>query len=144
MRATARHVDTTGLSLRTAAVMLAGAVLVHGLDHLRRGMTVSPLPVMIIGTVQAVVVFTTVFLVFRGVQWAPHAAMVVGFGSALLFIFGHMLPGFSPDFSDSFVSEPNTHVNWFSWVTAVLEIGAGIAFGVVGARELRAAEGRNG
>ena len=99
---------------------------------------------MIIGTIQALIVLTTLFSVFQGARWAPHAAMVVGFGSALLFIFGHVLPGFSPHFSDSFVSEPHTHVTWFSWLTAVLEIGAGTAVGVVGARELRTAEGRDG
>jgi len=49
----------------------------------------------------------------------------------------HLLPGFWT-LSDSFVSEPHTHVNWFSWVTAVLEIITGIVFGVAGARALRA------
>src|SRR5438094_783390 len=52
---------------------------------------------------------------------------------------GHVLPGFWT-LSDSFVSEPHTHVNWFSWVTAVLEIITGIVFGTAGARALRAAE----
>jgi len=54
--------------------------------------------------------------------------MVAGFASAVLFIYAHVLPTHAhvlPGFwtlSDSFVSEPHTHVNWFSWVTAVLEI----------------------
>ena len=57
----------------------------------------------------------------------------------VLSTYAHVLPGFRT-LSDSFVSEPHTHVNWFSWVTAVLEIITGIVFGVAGARALRAAE----
>jgi len=140
------RVDATDFYLRTTAVIFAAAVLVHGSDHVRRGLDASPTAVMIAGSIQAVVVPIAVVLVFRRTRWAPHAAIVAGFASAALFIYAHVLPTYAhvlPGFwtlSDSFVSEPHTHVNWFSWVTAVLEIITGIVFGVAGARALRAAE----
>jgi len=140
------RVDATDFYLRTTAVIFTAAVVVHGIDHVRRGLDTSPTAVMIAGSIHAVVVLIAVVLVFRRTRWAAHAAMVTGFGSAALFTYAHVLPTYAhvlPGFwtlSDSFVSEPHTHVNWFSWVTAVLEISTGIVFGVVGARALRAAE----
>jgi len=140
------RVDATDFYLQTTAVIFAAAVLVHGSDHVRRGLDASPTAVMIAGSIQAVVVLIAVVLVFRRTRWAPQAAIVAGFASAALFIYAHVLPTYAhvlPGFwtlSDSFVSEPHTHVSWFSWVTAVLEIITGIVFGVAGARALRAAE----
>ena len=133
------RVDATDFYLGTTAVIFTAAVVVHGIDHVRRGLDASPTAVMIAGSIHAVVVLIAVVLVFRRTRWAPYAAMVTGFGSAALFTYAHVLPGFWT-LSDSFVSEPHTHVNWFSWVTAVLEISTGIVFGVVGGRALRAAE----
>ncbi|OBF53192.1 hypothetical protein A5756_16765 [Mycobacterium sp. 852002-53434_SCH5985345] len=48
-----------------------------------------------------------------------------------------MLPTFLPDFQDSFTSGPRINVTWFSWVTAVAEIGAGLLLGYVGLRARR-------
>jgi len=45
-----------------------------------------------------------------------------------------VLPTWWRALSDSFVSPPQTNVTWFSWVTAVGEIGTGIIFGVAGVR----------
>jgi len=140
------RVDATDFYLGTTAVIFTAAVVVHGIDHVRRGLDASPTAVMIAGSIHAVVVLIAIVLVFRRTRWAPYAAMVTGFGSAALFTYAHVLPTYAhvlPGFwtlSDSFVSEPHTHVNWFSWVTAVLEIITGIVFGVAGARALRAAE----
>src|SRR5438552_214271 len=121
------RVDATDFYLQTTAVIFAAAVLVHGSDHVRRGLDASPTAVMIAGSIQAVVVLIAVVLVFRRTRWAPQAAIVAGFASAALFIYAHVLPTYAhvlPGFwtlSDSFVSEPHTHVSWFSSVTAVLE-----------------------
>jgi len=140
------RIEATDFYLRRTALIFAAAVLVHGADHVRRGLDASPTAVMVAGSIGTVVVLIAVVLVFRRIRWAPYAAMVAGFASAVLFIYAHVLPTHAhvlPGFwtlSDSFVSEPHTHVNWFSWVTAVLEIITGIVFGVAGARALRAAE----
>jgi hypothetical protein len=118
--------------LRWAAVAFAIAVAVHGLDHVRRGMTASPTDVMIAGAVQFVFVAIVVTMTLMGRQRSPEAAIVVGFVSALLFIYAHVLPTWWRVLSDSFVSPPHTNVSWFSWVTAVGEIGTGTIFGVAG------------
>jgi hypothetical protein len=120
--------------LRRAAVAFGIAVAVHGLDHLRRGMTASPPDVMVAGTVQFVLVAIAVWMSLKDSAWAPLAAIVVGFVSAILFIYAHVLPTWWHVLSDSFVSEPHTNVMWFSWVTAVGEIATGILFGVAGVR----------
>jgi hypothetical protein len=64
-------------------------------------------------------------------------AIGIGFGSAVLFVYAHLLPTFLPGYQDSFVSGPRINVTWFSWLTAVAEIGTGLVLGYVGLRSLR-------
>ena len=128
--------------LRWAAAVFAVAVAVHGADHLRRGMDVVPRAVMVAGTIQLVLAAVTVALVFIGNRWAPHAAIAIGFASAAGFTAAHLLPtwGF---FSDSFLNAPSSaHVTAFSWITAILEIAADVAFGLAGIAALRARTAR--
>ncbi|WP_309227043.1 MULTISPECIES: hypothetical protein [unclassified Mycolicibacterium] len=121
-----------------AAGFFAVALLLHGADHLRRGMDVIPPAVMIGGTLQLILAAVTIALVVKRNQWAPHAAVGIGFVSAAGFTAAHLLPtwGF---FSDSFLDAPPwARVTAFSWVTAIVEIGADLVFGVVGLAVLRA------
>src|SRR5450755_2486802 len=92
---------------RWTAVVFAVAVALHAADHLRRGMDILPPAVMVAGMVQIVLAALTIVLVFVGSRWAPHAAIVVGFLSAVGFTAAHLLPtwGF---FSDSFINAPPT------------------------------------
>lgn len=123
---------------RWAAVLFGVALLLHGADHLRRGMAVTPPAVMVAGMIQVVLAAVTVTLVFAVSRWAPHAAIAVGFASAAGFTAAHLLPAWGP-FSDSFIhAAPEARITTFSWVTAVLEIAADIAFGVVGIAVLQA------
>lgn len=94
---------------RTAAVVFAVAVALHGVDHLRRGMDIVPPAVLLAGLVQVVLSTATVVLVFSGSRWAPHSAMVVGFVSAIGSTAAHLRP------------------TWSSWVTAIGEVLADIA-----------------
>jgi hypothetical protein len=123
--------------LTTAAIAFALGFGVHGIDHFRRGMAASPMAVMIGGTVQGIFVVAAVLLVLRHHSRAPEAAIVVGFGSAALFVYAHVLPTFLPAYQDSFVSGPRVNVTWFSWLTAVAEIGTGLILGFVGLQCLR-------
>ncbi|OBJ00003.1 hypothetical protein A5625_00135 [Mycobacterium sp. 1465703.0] len=50
-----------------------------------------------------------VALVLRNHPWASRAAILVGFGSAALFVYAHVLPTFLPEFQDSFTSGPRPH-----------------------------------
>lgn len=116
--------------LRLAAIAFAVGFSVHALDHFRRGLAAAPTRVIVIGTIQGVLAVVSVWMVLRGRDRGPTAAALVGFGSALLFTNGHLLP-VSPD---SFVAEVHPTVTWFSWMSAFGEITTGIVFGVVGLR----------
>lgn len=124
-------------SLTVAMIGFTAAYAVHGIDHFRRGMTASPPAVMIGGTIQGVFVVIALVLVLRDHPRATEAAIAVGFGSAALFVYAHVLPTFLPDFQDSFTSGPRINVTWFSWLTAVGEIGAGLILGYVGVQARR-------
>ena len=129
------NVSSQRLTL-TALAFAAGFGL-HGIDHMRRGMSASPTAVVIGGTVQGVFVVIAVLLAIRHHRRAPEAAVAVGFGSAALFTYAHLLPTFLPALQDSFVSGPRINVTWFSWLTAVAEIGTGLLFGFTGLRSVR-------
>src|SRR5271154_5512939 len=116
-----------------AALAFAAAFSLHGIDHLRRGMAASPPSIMIGGMIQGVFVVAAVVLVLRQHRWASEAAIVVGFGSAALFTYAHLLPSYQ----DSFTSAPRVNVTWFSWLTAAGEIGTGLVLGFIGLRARR-------
>ncbi|HXS85290.1 MAG TPA: hypothetical protein VN741_06595 [Mycobacterium sp.] len=126
--------DTAARYLRWAATAFAIGWGVHVVDHLRRGMSASPQAVMIGGMIQGVFVVIAVWLALADRDRAPQWAMAVGFGSAVLFIYAHILPSYFPAFQDSFVSGPRINVTWFSWVSAAAEIGTGIVFAIAGMR----------
>ncbi|MUL76918.1 hypothetical protein FZI94_12755 [Mycobacterium sp. CBMA226] len=116
---------------------MAVALLLHGADHLRRGMDVIPLAVMVGGTLQLIFAAVTFVLVFKRNRWAPLAAVGIGYAGAVGFTAAHLLPkwGF---FSDSFINAPPwARVTAFSWVTAILEIAANLVFGTIGLVLLR-------
>lgn len=115
-----------------AAGFFAVALLLHGADHMRRGMDVIPPAVMIGGTLQLIFAAVTIALVFKRNRWAPLAAVGIGFAGAVGFTAAHLLPkwGF---FSDSFINAPPwARVTAFSWLTAILEIAANVIFAVIG------------
>jgi hypothetical protein len=123
--------------LTAAAIAFAVGFGPHGIDHLRRGMAASPTAVMIGGIVQSLFVAAAIMLVLRHHRRAPEAAVIVGFGSAALFVYAHLLPTFLPAFQDSFISGPRINVTWSSWLTAVAEIGTALVFGCAGLRSRR-------
>lgn len=130
---------STDRYLRWAAIAFGIGWGVHVIDHLRRGMSASPHAVMVGGMIQAAFVAAAVLMALTGHRRAPDAAIAVGFGSAVLFTYAHLLPSLLPAFQDSFVSGPRINVTWFSWVSAASEIGTGIVFAVAGERARRSA-----
>ncbi len=123
--------------LRWAAVLFAVGWGVHVGDHLRRGMASSPHAIMVGGMIQGLFVVVAILLAVTGRRRAPEAAIVVGFASAILFTYAHLLPSYFPAYQDSFVSGPRINVTWFSWVSAAAEIGTGIVFAIAGIRARR-------
>jgi hypothetical protein len=89
---------------------------------------------MVGGAIQGLCVAAAVVMALTGRRLAAQAAIAVGFGSAILFTYAHLLPSYLPAFQDSFVSGPRINVTWFSWVSAVAEIGTGTRFAIAGIR----------
>src|ERR1700689_2250368 len=123
--------------LRWAAIAFALGWGVHVLDHLRRGMSASPHAIMVGGMIQGVFVVVAIAMAITRSRRAPEAAIAVGFGSAVLFTYAHLLPSYFPAYQDSFVSGPRINVTWLSWTSAVAEIGTGIVFAIAGLRARR-------
>ncbi|MEZ0352501.1 hypothetical protein [Mycobacterium sp. pR1184] len=126
-------------SLTVAMIAFVAAFGLHGVDHFRRGMTASPPAIMAGGMIQGLLVVVALVLVLRRHRSAPRFASFVGWGSAALFTYAHVLPTFLPDYQDSFSYGPRVNVTWFSWLTAAGEIGAGLALGYIGLRVRKAA-----
>lgn len=99
--------------------------------------------IMIGGNVQAVLVAIAVLMALTHRYRAPEAAIGIGFGSAAVFTYAHLLPTFWADFQDSYISLPHTNVTWFSWLSAITEIGTGLVYGFVGIRALRDRQSRS-
>jgi hypothetical protein len=123
--------------LRWAAIAFVIGFGIHGLDHLRRGMSASPPFIMVGGMIQGMFVAIAVIMALSRRRRAPEAAIAVGFGSAVVFSYAHLLPTFLPGYQDSFISPPHINVTWFSWFSALTEVGTGIVFAIVGIRARR-------
>src|ERR1700733_6027167 len=135
--------DSASRYLRWAAILFAIGFGIHGLDHLRRGMSASPPFIMVGGAIQGLFVAVAVAMALTQRpqrQGAPQAAIAVGFGSAVVFTYAHLLPTFLPGYQDSFISPPHINVTWFSWFSALTEIGTGIAFAIAGIRARRSVD----
>lgn len=126
--------------LPCAATAFVIGFSVHGLDHLRRGMSASPPFIMAAGMVQGLFVVLAVAMVVMDRPRAPLAAIAVGFASALGFTYAHLLPTILPGYQDSFISPPHINVTWFSWFSALAEIGTALVFAIVGMREVNRAK----
>lgn len=121
-----------------AAMVFAVALALHAADHFRRGMNVIPPAVMMAGNIQIVAAVITLALVVRRNRWAPYAAVTLGLASAVGFGAAHLLPRWGP-FSDSFINPAAASgVTWFSWVTAVGELGTALVMAAAGIALLRA------
>lgn len=132
--------DSASRYLRWAAIAFAIGFGIHGLDHLRRGMSASPPFVMVGGAIQGLFVAIAVLMALTYRGRAPEAAVAVGFGSALIFTYAHLLPTFLPGYQDSFISPPHINVTWFSWFSAVTEIGTGTVFAIAGLQARRSVD----
>jgi hypothetical protein len=127
--------------LRWAAIAFAIGFGIHGLDHMRRGMSASPPFIMVGGMIQGLFVAVAVIMALTRKRRAPEAAIAVGFGSAVGFSYAHLLPTFLPGYQDSFISLPHINVTWFSWFSALTEIGTGLVFAIAGVRARRSVGG---
>jgi hypothetical protein len=123
-----RHLEAT-------ATFFAAAVLLHNLDHLRRGSEAVRVDVFAAGSVAILIEFGVVWLVFARHATAPVAAMVFGLQLALGYVVVHFTPG-RGWLSDSFL-DGAPGVTGLSWTAASLETIAAALLAVAGWRTMR-------
>src|SRR5205809_5603069 len=64
------RIEATDFHLRRTALIFAAAVLLHGADHVRRGLDASPTADMVAGSIGTVVVLMAIHMVFWRDRWA--------------------------------------------------------------------------
>ena len=122
---------------RAFSVVFLAGVLLHGVDHVRRGTDVVTTYVLGAGAVQFVFAVVAVALVFRSHRLAPLSAVAIGIPGAVLFAAVHLLPHWGA-FSDAFAgSHAGPGVSGLSWFSALFEIAGDLAFGFAGLMMLR-------
>ena len=124
--------DRQQWQLEWAATFFTAAVLLHNLDHLRRGAEGLHGDVFLAGTLSMVLEVGVVAAVFARHRAAPLAAAVVGFSLAAGYVFVHFTPTRAL-LSDSLLS-------WsmpISIVAATLESVSALILGIVGLSVVR-------
>lgn len=110
--------------LRLSAILFAVAVLLHNLDHLRRGGDSVASDVFVLGSLGILLEVGVVALVLMGHRLGPLAAVSIGSSLAAGYLLVHLSPERSW-LSDSLTAGDG--VTWFSWA-AVLGLVAASAF----------------
>lgn len=120
--------------LLAAGGLFTVAVLIHNLDHVRRGIDATPGDVFWLGTSAIAIEVAVVVLICARHHWAPLAAAVFGGSLAIGYLVVHFLPERSWA-SDSFISSAD--VSPLSWFAATLELSAAVVLAVTGVLALR-------
>ena len=115
--------------LRYACIFYAIGLVVHGADHLRRGIDVLTPEVIWAGTLTNVIGLIVITLVFSGHRLAPLAAAGVGFSFAAGLAAVHLLPEWSA-FSDALPG--GEEVEATSWAAVLIEFAGLLALGAAG------------
>jgi hypothetical protein len=116
--------------LRATAVTYGVTFVVHTADHLRRGVDASPRSVLVLGALAAVLQVVAITAALTRHRKAALLAVAVGLPDAIGIFTAHLLPRWSGP-SDSFPSHA-PGVTAFSWITAVAELLAALAFAYAG------------
>jgi hypothetical protein len=116
--------------LRATAVAYGVAFVVHTADHLRRGVDASPRSILVLGALAGVFQVLAITAALTRHRKAALLAVAVGLPDAVGIFTAHLLPRWSGP-SDSFPSHA-PGVTAFSWVTAVAELIAALAFAYAG------------
>ena len=127
--------------LQWATAVYAFGLVVHTVDHLRRGIGVLTHEVLWAGNLSTLAGMALIALVYARNRAAPAAAVVLGFPTALGVAAVHLLPRWSP-FSDAFVGAHAHHtgVTPISWVVVLVEIIGALGMGIAGLLVLTASQ----
>jgi hypothetical protein len=121
--------------LRIGAGFFVLGYLAHFADHLARGLSLTPIAVLVAGSVGAIPGVLSVVLVLRRDPVAPLLACVTGALFAVGFLAVHLPPKWGP------LSEPfRSGVTFFDWLSLVLGAGGGLALAFAAVYAMRLAE----
>jgi hypothetical protein len=115
--------------LARAAGVFTAAVLLHGSDHLRRGIDSIHRDVFWLGTSGVLIEVGVVLVICARHRLAPLVAALVGGLLASGYVVVHFLPARS-FFSDSFLG--HHHTSPLSWIAASLEVATAGALAITG------------
>lgn len=121
--------------LVAASAALAGAVLLHGIDHSlqERGVGALSTEVFVGGIVNAALAGFVLVLALRDHPRAPLAAAAIGGYLAIVVLAAHFAPHWSA-FSDPY---SELDLGFVSWAAAGLEVAAAIVLSAVGLAVMR-------
>ena len=121
--------------LLSSAIYVLGLVL-HTVDHVRRGVSVVTGPVLGAGAVSTIAGIVIVWLIVAHYRNAPMLAAVFGLTTAIGVLIVHVPPKWGW-FSDPFIGSRATGVTAFSWSVVLLEVVGLLAMGISGIAVLR-------
>ena len=125
-------------ALAVASIAFLAANLLHTLDHFRQGIARESGEILGGGTLLTVLAIALLFFTIPRDPRAPGLATVIGFVSAIAIAAAHLAPYWGV-FSDPY---SEAHVDAASWLIVFVEIGAALALGLAGLRDLRASDRR--
>lgn len=120
-------------ALEAASAGFVAANILHTLDHFRQGLDGLTWEILSAGTLLTIEAIVVLVLVLRRHEWAAPVAAVVGFSGAIGIAAAHIAPHWSA-LSDSY---PQIGADALSWIVMLVEMGAALVLGVVGARGVR-------
>jgi hypothetical protein len=129
MQVTERSTTRDDQLLVAAASVFTLAVILHGLDHVRRGVDAIDRDVFWAGTSAVIIEVLVVVLACQRHRLAPLAALSIGGSLALGYVLVHFLPD-RGWLSDSLPSA--TDASRLSWAAASLEVLAAGGLAVTG------------
>ena len=123
--------------MRYAALLYFVGIVLHTLDHVRRGTDVITSQVVGLGYVGFAAAAVAFVLNLMRHPLAPLVSTLVGFAVAIGVSAVHLLPHWSA-FSDAFPGASGTGVTGVSYLVVLLEIAGALALGIAGFRAMRA------
>jgi hypothetical protein len=123
-------------ALRLTAILYAAGYLMHSVDHVGRGLDLTPVATFWAGTVGLLPAGFAVWLVYTDHRFAAPYAVLTGALTAVFATLIHVPPRWST-FSEPF----RTGVGLVDWLTLAAMVGGAVAFAAAGLVALRRRDG---
>lgn len=120
-------------AIRRASVAFVAGLVIHNIDHGRRGLEVITDHVVWGGTIVAMVAAVVLTLVATRHLLAPFAATAAGLSIAFGVTASHLLPQWSA-FSDPL---PGGDVDALTWLAVAAEVAGALVLGLAGFQAVR-------